>query len=246
MLRPIPRWTIGLIGFFLLGGATWIIMDARHAASAAVLGTLGALVALIALRGQFPTAMSVGNASVTWDKVDDVIDKFVENVEPRLDRDGFLSEVHTLRARLEALHQTGQVPPHPAEEYDREVENAIRRIIPETYVLRTHSSALEVPDFILSDGSGRWALETKWRADPSLAYTGRTLGPLLGIYGESMPLVVVVRANPDAIEVDLTGRVRARQVQLVAWRGPADDAALVRAIRAAREGSNEQNGGSHR
>lgn len=221
---------LGLASWAAGGTATFL---GTNGAGAAALIAAGGVIGLLGLIGRWPSRLSMSGNEVSWENVDETVRSQILVAQQGDEGESVLAELTSLRSRLAALQQTGSVPEHPAETYDRAVLAAIARLLPAAEIRRTDTSrSLSVPDFLVRYQGSEILAETKWRADPARPFSGRTLPDLVAKLPPDAKLLVIVNASvpplPCAEEVlrdGLAGRAR-----LVNWLDIRDDDALAQAL----------------
>jgi hypothetical protein len=103
---------------------------------------------------------------LVWDDVNKTVDSQIEAAESSGEAEDAIEELRLLRARLNALQATGTVSEHPAAAYDRAVEAAIRRLVPNAPLRVEDARSRSVADIMMDDPGGLLFIETKWRSDP--------------------------------------------------------------------------------
>jgi hypothetical protein len=167
---------------------------------------------------------------LSWDAVEETVDSQIKVAEASGDGE-VLAELKELRSRLNILQRTGAVPEHPAEAYDRLVEAAIQRLLPEAKITREPLRSNVRADFVVRDEGREVLVETKWRPDPARTFGGSTLPQLVERLPHNAKLLVVVNADkssPRAHEIiadSLAGRGR-----IIRWQDFRDDSELGTAL----------------
>jgi hypothetical protein len=130
------------------------------------------------------------------------------------------------------LNRTGSLPEHPAEAYDRNVEAAIRRLLPSADVIRQFRSR-DVPDFVVDQDGSRVLVETKWRSD-ARPFGGSTLPRLLDRLPPDAKLLVVINTTepPSERASQTMNEHLAERGRIVLWRDVRDDPELGAALTA--------------
>jgi hypothetical protein len=234
----VSAWPIGMknrLALFTFGTSSWLaggvasFLSANGAGAAALIVT-GLVAFVIALMGRWPTRISVSGSGMAWPELEQAIDSQIYAARSK-GEDGAVPELTELRDRLAQGYVTGSVPPHPAEIYDRDVEAAIRRLLP-TAKLRRQERSREVADFVVEVGNSRFLVETKWRSDPDRPFRGSTLPALTSRLPSGAKLLVVINTteppSPEVME-KLQEILRGRGL-IIRWRDFRDDPALAHAV----------------
>ena len=224
-LDPRVRRTLATVGTasWLAGGVGSFVSG--NAGGAAALVVAGAAASLIAATGRWPRRISVYGNELSWDDVDRTVAGQIRVARDSGDEQ-IVAELHELQRRLDTLRATGQVPPHPAELYDRAVAAALRRVAPDVALDEPGPHRRGRPDFVLRDGGRPVHVETKWRPEGGGVFHGSTLPELLGALPADERVLVVTNA---AVVGEGQRQLGDRGVA-VAWRDPSDDDALADAV----------------
>lgn len=213
----------GLTSWVAGGTATFYDGSGPGAVSLVIAGAGGVLLALI---GRWPSRITVSGNEVAWlETIDESIEVAQSNGEVEL-----IAELRSLRDRLLEHQLTGATPPHPAETYDGNVEQAIRELVPDADLHRESRRSREAADFVLTRGRRTVHIETKWRRDVNQPFRGRTLEPLARALGRDERLLVVVNARETADAEALLGSVMSGRARVVSWHGPQENAELLRGL----------------
>ncbi len=232
-MRIRGRLALGIVGVisWLAGGVAAFVSD--NGAGAAALVAVGALAGAFAAIGRWPTRVVFSGQELSWADVRETVESQIQTAKEGERPAAALAELAVLRERLDRLALTGEVPRHPAAEYDDQVADALRRVAPPgSRLLRTEVRSRETPDFELASDDHRVYVETKWRRDPLPAFRGETLHRLLpGLPPGAALLIVTNSVDVDAFRAELSSMLDGR-ARLVSWRQPADDDALRDALTA--------------
>jgi hypothetical protein len=221
----------GLVSWLAGGIASF---RSLNGAGAAALIAAGVVCLLLSFIGRWPTRISVSGNEVSWSEVDETVASQIRAALASGEEKSVIAELQNLQSRLRGLQQTGEIPPHPAETYDQEVERAIARILGGAEVIRHHGRSDAIADFLVSYHGQELYVETKWRSDSTPTFTGSNLPRLLaGLETRAVRLLVVVNIpsiSPDAskIVIDALGE----RGGIVTWRDSRDDAILGEALNA--------------
>jgi hypothetical protein len=170
----------------------------------------------------------VSGNEASWSEIDETVVSQIRAALSNGEGQGAVEELKILPARLRELQQTGEVPPHPAEVYDQQVEKSIRRILTGAEVIQQRSGSNAVADFLVRYRGHQIYVETKWRSDTTRPYRGSTLRRLLdALEAGAARLLIVVNIpsiTPEAGEIvnDALGQCG----RIVTWRNSQDDEAL--------------------
>lgn len=236
-----PR-SIGILArvvMALVGVTSWIgggvaSFIGSNGAGAAALVAVGAASGGIAVVGAWPSRISLSGNEVSWDDINQAVDSQIKVASAGDEPNEVLAELQILRQRLEALQRTGSAPNHPAQVYDEEVMDAIKRLVPEVFITKSEPRTRSTPDFSVRTRRSQLYLETKWRPDTLKPYAGSTLPQLLAQLPAGSKLLVVVNAPASSVRqaqavvsdsIGDNGRV-------VAWRTNLDDPQLAEALTA--------------
>jgi hypothetical protein len=176
----------------------------------------------------------VSGNEASWSEIDEAVVSQIRAALANGEGQGAVEELKILQARLRELQQTGEVPPHPAEVYDQQVDRAIRRILRGAEVIQQQGRSNALADFLVQYRGHQVYVETKWRSDTTRPFRGSTLRRLLdGLEAGAARLLIVVNIpsiTPEASEIvnDALGRWG----RIVTWRNSQDDAALSEALNA--------------
>jgi hypothetical protein len=198
-----------------------------NGAGTAALVAAGVVCGLLSFIGRWPTRISVSGNEASWSEIDETVVSQIRAALANGEGQGTVAELEILQARLRELQQTGEVPPHPAEVYDRQVDQAIKRTLIGAEVIRQKGRSNALADFLVRYHGRQVYVETKWRSDTTRPYRGSTLQRLLDGLEVGARLLIVVNIpsiGPEATEF-VNGAV-GRCVRIVTWRGPQDDEAL--------------------
>ncbi len=232
-ISGILRTLLTLLGVGLAGVGVYATLATANGAGAAALTGVGVALLVLAMIGRWPSRISVGGNELSWEKVRATVQSQIERAREADEPAAVVAELQALERRIDELRLTGAVAEHPAETYDRAVEAALRRIVPDAEITRSRSPRYEIPDFTVRGDGWTLALETKWRSDPAASYRGTTLAPLVEALPDGAPVVVVVRGTEAAVRPARSAKsVVGAKARVVAWRDQADDARLAEAIAA--------------
>jgi hypothetical protein len=217
---------VGLISWAAGGTASFLTSNGVGAASLVAAGVACAVLALI---GRWPSRISMSGNELAWDAVEKTVESEMKLAESAGESQA-LAVLTELQERLATLQRTGAVPEHPAETYDRQVEAAIRRLLPRASVTREALRSHVRADFIVRQDGHSVFVETKWRRDTARPFHGSTLPTLVSGLPASGKLLIVVNADEidsQAFEhiTSLQGRSR-----VVRWKDLRDDTALGQAL----------------
>jgi hypothetical protein len=223
--RPV-RGALAAVGAlsWLAGGVAAFVGDNGPGAAALVIG--GAAAGAVAAIGRWPSRIVAYGHEASWHEVHETVDSQIRTAEESGQPPSALRELQALRRRLDALERTGRVSRHPAEIYDDDVEEALRRLIHDVRVVRQTVRSRDVADFELVKDDRHAYIETKWRLGPTDPLRTETIERLLDVLPTGARLLVVAN-TPTIAEAQqkLSGRTT-----IVTWRDPSDDAKLGQAI----------------
>jgi hypothetical protein len=211
------------------GGVASFIGD--NGAGAAALVLAGAICGVVSLMGRWPSRISMSGNVLAWEDVEEAFDSQIQVARASGESDA--ADLEELRERLATLNRTGSLPEHPAEAYDRNVDAAIRRLLPNANVTRQFRSR-DVPDFIVDQDSSRVFVETKWRSDAARPFGGSTLPRLLDRLPPDAKLLVVINTTkpPSERASQTINEHLAERGRIVHWRDVRDDPELGAALTA--------------
>jgi hypothetical protein len=232
-VRPISRRNrIALaaagLGSWAAGGAASFLSG--NGAGAAALVAVGGICGVLGLMGRWPSRISVGGGDFFWEDIHKTVNSQIQAAEQIGEGDSVLAELKELRERLNVLQRTGSVPEHPAQAYDRAVQDAIRRLLPGAEVIRQQRRSREVADFVVRYQGSELFVETKWRSDPAQQFGGSTLQALVQRLPPEARLLVVVNASPMSRAYDIVKSGLEERGRIVLWRAVSDDRALGEAL----------------
>ncbi len=227
-MKPVERIALAAIGLSSwIGGGVATFHDTNGPGAVALIAG-GASGALLALIGRWPSRITVQGNEVAW--LAEAIDESIEVAQSNGELEPVIAELKSLKDRLVTHQLTGVTPPHPAESFDQEVEQAIRSLIPDAELTRESRRSREAADFILTRQGRSVHIETKWRRDPNQPFRGRTLEPLARALRETDRLLVVVNARDTADATDLLKSAMPGRALVVSWHGGQDNAELKRGL----------------
>ncbi|MGH8776865.1 MAG: hypothetical protein ACRDWI_17500 [Jiangellaceae bacterium] len=236
-MRRQGRLALGVVGVlsWLAGGVAAFVSD--NGAGAAALVAVGALAGAISAIGRWPTRVVFSGQELSWADVRETVESQIQTAREGERPAAALAELAVLRERLDRLALTGEVPRHPAAEYDDHVADALQRVAPTaSRLLRTEVRSRVTADFELISDDRRVFVETKWRRDPAIEFRGETLPRLVAGLPPNAPLVVVTNSvDVKAFRSEWSSMLGSR-ARLVSWRQPADDDALREALTALMSG----------
>lgn len=219
---------VGLLSWLAGGAASFL---SKNGAGAAALVAVGAVCGVLALMGRWPSRISMSGNEFSWDDIKETVNSQIEVAEKSGENSDPLRELKELRGRLDILQRTGSVPVHPAEIYDKSVEAALRRLLPDAEVLRQEAHRNDIADFIVRHQGAQVCAETKWRPDNAPPFGGSTLpGLIQNLPADANALVVV---NTDDWRPSATKNVAdvlGKRGRIVTWRNVLDDGALSEAL----------------
>jgi hypothetical protein len=221
----------GLVSWIAGGVASF---RSLNGAGAAALIAAGVVCGLLSFIGRWPTRISVSGNEVSWSEVDETVASQIRAARESGEEKIVIAELQNLQSRLRGLQQTGEIPPHPAEAYDQEVERAIARILAGAEVIRQHGRSNAIADFLISYHAHQVYVETKWRPDSTGPFMGTTLRRLLaGLETGVVRLLIVANIAPISREATkIVNDALGERGRIVTWRGSQDDAALREALNA--------------
>lgn len=229
---PISRWTRVLLagsgGVAWVAGGTATFLSANGSGAVALVGS-GLAATLLGLMGRWPQRIAISGNEVGWDEVKRAVESSIEATES--DSAPVADELRALLQRLERLQQTGAVPEHPAEAYDRALQATLQRLFPNAPILRAASRSREIPDFTLELDGLRMLVESKWRQDVDRPLEGSTIPRLRDAVGPDDRLLVVSNAKDVAGGGVVAEQLFPGRTRVVSWRDLRDDAALADAAR---------------
>jgi hypothetical protein len=230
--RPsrIALTVVGAASWAAGGAACFVSQNGTGAAALVITGTLGVILALM---GRWPSHITLSGNDLAWDDVERVVDSQISAARQGGDSDTSVSDLEEVKQRLVQLQQTGTVPEHPAEIYDRDVHAAISRLLPDA-AITPQGRSRDVADFVVRYRGRTVHVETKWRSDREKPFGGSTLPRLFNSLASDSRLVVVINSTvPPAINaIELMAGTLADRGRIVQWRGVQDDAALGAALTA--------------
>jgi hypothetical protein len=227
------RLALAVSGLFSWIAGGFASFRSSNGAGAAALIAAGVVCALLSFIGRWPTRISVSGNEASWSEIDETVMSQIRAALANGEGQGAVEELKILQARLKELQQTGEVPPHPAEVYDQQVEKAIGRILTGAEIIQQRSRSNALADFLVRYRGHQIYVETKWRSDASRPYRGSTLRRLLEGLAAGARLLIVVNIpsiTPEASE--LVNEALGQWGRIVTWRDSQDDAALSEALNA--------------
>ena len=232
----IPR--LGRTALAAIGTASWAagataVFTSENGVGAAALIAAGVACLGLSLAGRWPSRITVSGNELAWENIRETVDSQIEVAE-EIENDGAVRELTVLRERLDSLERTGFVVEHPAVEYDRVVEAALRRLVPDATVKKAESRSREIADFELHDGDQRVLIETKWRQNETAPYPGITLPRLFANIPAGAKLLVITNATEHAAALArrLVEQNHGDDARLISWRDVRDDPKLGEALSA--------------
>jgi hypothetical protein len=229
----VPRARLFLV---VAGAASWsaggvATFVSHNNAGAVALIVVGALCTVVAVLGQVAMTRAVSTGrEVPWEGVMTTINTQID-AAAATDSAATVDELKSLMRRLDGLRRTGSIPLHPAEEYDLEIQTAIRRLMPDALITTTEHSR-GVPRFAVTLADQTLFVETKWRRDPTLAYHAEALPTMLKQLHKGARLLVVVNTVGTVNAEHHVQEALGRRGRVVTWRGSGDDWSLKSALRA--------------
>lgn len=228
------RVVLAVVGLFSWVAGGFASFLSSNGAGAAALIAAGVVCGLLSFIGRWPTRISVSGNEASWAEIDQTVVSQIRAALANGDGPGAVEELEILQGRLRELQQTGEVPPHPAELFDQQVEKAISRILKGAEVIQQQTRSNALADFMVRYRGHQVYVETKWRADTTRPFRGSTLRRLLdGLEAGAARLLIVVNIpaiTPEAIEI--VNDALDRWGRIVTWRTPQDDTALSEALNA--------------
>jgi hypothetical protein len=191
---------------------------------------VGGICGVLGLMGRWPTRISMGGNDFFWEDVQKTVNSQIQAAEQSGEGESVLAELKELRERLNVLQQTGTVPEHPAQTYDRAVKAAISRLLPGGETIRQQRRSREIADFVVRYQGRELFVETKWRSDPSQQFGGSTLPALVQHLPPGARLLVVVNASPMPRAYATVKDALGDRGRIVMWRDVSDDHALGEAL----------------
>jgi len=216
----IASWAAGGAASFLSG----------NGAGAAALVAVGGICGVLGLMGRWPSRISMGGNDFFWEDVQKTVNSQIQAAEENGEGATVLAELKDLRDRLNLLQQTGTVPEHPAQAYDRAVGAAIGRLLPSAEVIRQQWRSREVADFVVRYQGSELFIETKWRSDPAQEFGGSTLQALISRLPPGARLLVVVNVPPMPRASTIILNALGERGRIVMWRDVSDDGVLGEAL----------------
>jgi hypothetical protein len=222
---------IGLASWAAGGAATFI---SQNGAGAASLVAVGAVCGMFSFVGRWPSQISMSGNEISWLGVKDVIDSQIVAARASGEADSVLTELTSLRQRLDLLQRTGSAPAHPAQIYDEAALAAIRRVLPAAEVIERGDRSRATADFLLWYHGAELEIETKWRPDPERPFAGSTLPALISHLPPRAVLLVMANLSnpPRASAVRTLEQAMGERARIVAWRSIEDDQELGAALHA--------------
>jgi hypothetical protein len=228
------RVALAVAGLFSWVAGGFASFRSSNGAGAAALIAAGLVCGLLSFIGRWPTRISVSGNEASWSEIDETVISQIRAALANGEGPGAVEELEILQARLRELQQTGEVPPHPAEVYDQQVERAIRRILKGAEVIQQQTRSNALADFLVRYRGHQVYVETKWRSDTTRPYRGTTLPRLLdGLEAGAARLLIVVNIPSITLEAsEIVNDALGQRGRIVTWREPQDDAALSEALNA--------------
>jgi hypothetical protein len=215
-------------GSWAAGGAASFMSG--NGAGAAALVAVGGICGVLGLMGRWPSRISMGGSDLFWEDVQKTVNSQIQVAEQSGEDETVLAELNELRDRLNVLQQTGTVPEHPAQAYDRAIRAAIGRLLPGADVIRQQRRSREVPDFVVRYQGNELFVETKWRSDPTQHFGGSTLQALVSRLPPQAMLLVVVNAPPMPRAHAIVEEQMGQRGKIVVWQDVSDDRTLGEAL----------------
>lgn len=226
------RWSLGVAGglSWLAGCAATFFTD--NGPGAVALVATGAAGLLLGLIGQWPQRIGVSGSEVSWPEVRETVSSAIAASESD-PAESATEELRGLLGRLEQLRLTGSAPAHPADQYDRAVEAAVRRLFPLAVLTARQRRLRTLPDFEVELDGRTILLETKWRQNPERPMGGSTLPELVQALPPDAVLIVVSNANDVSGGRQVLRDLLPLRGYIVSWKDTRDDTALAKAFDAA-------------
>lgn len=230
VIHPASRIALAVAGLASWGAGGAASFLSQNGAGSAALVVTGTIALVLALMGRWPSRISVSGNDLAWDDVERVVDSQIQAAR-QSDSEASISELEEVKQRLVQLQQTGIVPEHPAEVYDRDVEAAIRRLLPTATVVRQRRGR-DLADFVVDHAGTKVLVETKWRSGSDKPFDGSSLPQLFSSLSPSARLVVVINTEvpPASRATEQMAATLGERGRIVQWRGVQDDAALGAAL----------------
>jgi hypothetical protein len=232
--REISDWyrrILAIIGLMSWVAGGVVAFRNTNGAGAAAFIVAGVVCVVLALVGRWPSQISLSGSALSWDDVKETVNSQIEVAEKSGEPNDVLKELKVLRDRLDVLQRTGSVPEHPAEAYDKSVEAALRRLLPDFEIVRQPGRSRSIADFVVRNQRDQLFVETKWRADTTQPFGGSTLPRLAqNLPPEAKLLIVVNTHNWRPSATNYVEDALGERGRIVAWRDVRDDAALAEAV----------------
>ncbi|WNM23518.1 hypothetical protein [Demequina capsici] len=207
------------------GAAALILKDAEVAATAFVLA--GLLMGLLAVRGIWPTSLSVGSSSLEW-AVKEVDAAAASTADPAASQ---VLENLADSLRLQNIApKTNDV--HPAQRFDDELARELERF---GIVSRNRAAGSGAGvDFTLITQRSTIFIESKWLRPSHGTFNGSTIQQVVSRLPPASKILVVVNTTEEESR-NAARRLRRAPgtnstVEVVGWRGPWDTSRLANAI----------------
>jgi hypothetical protein len=223
------------VALAVVGAASWLAggvasFRSTNGAGAAALIAAGVACGLLSFIGRWPSRISVSGNEASWYEVEETVASQIRVAQASGEERSVIEELRSLQIRLRELQRTGEVPPHPAEKYDQEVQRSILEALPGAEVTR-HSRSRDVADFVVRYEGNELYVETKWRSDPTKPFGGSTLARLFAGMPSDARLLLVV--NTESISAQARQTVRDKfgdWGQIITWRDSRDNQSLRSAL----------------
>jgi hypothetical protein len=208
----VVRAQLAALGLVLVALGLVVVFRTSNDVSSAALLTGGALCVVLAMRGEWPTRVTMGSGAADWDAAEELLVK-AQDTSPE-----------TAEALVDvATTLLGDSPPDNAYRYDLLVETVLRSLSTSPVQREVKHAGVPVDFLVRRDGRSLF-VETKFTPAGSARFRGRTLEPLLEAFDDSDEHLLVITNAPDARVAQSLVHERLRgRGDVIAWSGTASD-----------------------